>query len=82
MAGESYDYVSGKWITLPEGWGENQTGYVREDGKARCVITGPHGRWIVERNPRGRGWRAFRGRNRRPLYFKNLLSAIARVEES
>lgn len=78
-----YDFLVGHVVDLPEGWGEcssindRATDVMREDGRARIVMTGPHGRYVAERKE-GRRWLTVcRPGARGNSYFNSLLGAIA-----
>jgi len=81
---QAYDQVAGEFVALPEGWAEEDDragDILRKDGKARVIMTGPHGRYAAQEWT-GRLWVTIRKPVARATsYFRNLLSCIAYADE-
>jgi len=80
---ETYDQGSGSFVDLPEGWSLDQGrsgDYLRDDGLARIVMTGPHGRLMAQQKY-GDHWVSIckPGANGNS-YFKSVLPAITHAD--
>jgi len=80
---QAYDNVAGRFFQLPEGWaqkGDRREDIVRDDGRARVILTGPNGRYVAQQRV-GSHWVSLcRPGARGNSYFPTALGAIAHAD--
>jgi len=86
VSSKFYDPVSTEWYRIPEGWvcKDDKRNYdvYNVDLTIRLIITGAHGRWVIQRkNARKKTWYTPRTPARRIRYFKSARNAIASLDK-